>query len=304
VFKQSVVCTAFLALTGAVLQAQTLEAPEHDIVIQGGAMAIPAPDNATFAFIGAEAGLPGKSVKGSPYSADAVTESVQTLADGNKITTKSTATMARDSEGRTRREQSLPMIGPFSSDGPAHKMITINDPVAGVTWILNDTEKTARKLPRAEMVWTAKSSSGVAVQKEVHVAMATGAGPVRSEQVMIRHIGSADAKSLPTPKSETLGQRTFDDVVADGTRSTITIPAGTVGNERPIEVVDERWVSADLQTVVMSKHTDPRMGETTYRLTNISRNEPSPALFQVPVDYKVVEGDQPMELRIDKKVEK
>jgi hypothetical protein len=79
-------------------------------------------------------------------------------------------------------------------------------------------------------------------------------------------------------------------VEAEGTRTTVTIPAGAMGNERPLLIVSERWYSAELQTVVMTKHSDPRFGDTTYRLTNISRSEPDHSLFELPADYKVTEG--------------
>jgi hypothetical protein len=70
----------------------------------------------------------------------------------------------------------------------------------------------------------------------------------------------------------------------------VTIPAGEIGNERPIQIVDERWYSPELQTVVMTKHSDPRFGETVYRLTNIDRNEPARALFEVPADFTIKDG--------------
>ena len=76
-------------------------------------------------------------------------------------------------------------------------------------------------------------------------------------------------------------------VLADGTRTTMIIPAGAMGNVAPIEVVSERWFSQELQTAVMIVQRDPRSGETVYRLTNISRAEPPPDLFVVPPDYKL-----------------
>ena len=92
-------------------------------------------------------------------------------------------------------------------------------------------------------------------------------------------------------KEENLGMQVIEGVSAEGTRTTVTIPAGQIGNEQPIVTVSERWFSPDLQTVVMTKRSDPRMGTTTYRLTNINRSEPAASLFQIPADYKVVEPE-------------
>ena len=85
-----------------------------------------------------------KPVKGAPYSAQAITESRQRLADGNEIVNKSEATVYRDTQGRTRREQTLKMIGGLSEAAPL-QLITISDPVAGATYTLDPSTKTARK---------------------------------------------------------------------------------------------------------------------------------------------------------------
>jgi hypothetical protein len=84
----------------------------------------------------------------------------------------------------------------------------------------------------------------------------------------------------------TLGSKDFDRVRADGSRTTWTIAAGKIGNEKPIDVVSERWFAPDLLLVVSSRYFDPRRGETTYRLTNLKRGEPDASLFQVPADYE------------------
>jgi hypothetical protein len=94
-------------------------------------------------------------------------------------------------------------------------------------------------------------------------------------------------------KKESLGTQTIEGVNAEGTRATLTIPAGEVGNTLPIEVVDETWYSPELQIPVLTKHRDPRSAETTYRLTNINRGEPDRSLFEVPADYTVAEGKMP-----------
>jgi hypothetical protein len=96
---------------------------------------------------------------------------------------------------------------------------------------------------------------------------------------------------------EKLGTANVNGVQAEGTRTTMTIPAGTMGNVRPIEVVTERWFSPQLQVVVKSKHSDPRTGEQIFEMTNIRPGEPSPSLFQVPADYKVTEGPSRVDIK-------
>jgi hypothetical protein len=91
-------------------------------------------------------------------------------------------------------------------------------------------------------------------------------------------------------KTESLGRQTIEGVPADGRRTTMTIPAGQAGNDLPIHIVVESWYSPDLQATVLSKHSDPRNGETVTRLTNIGRGEPARALFETPADYKIGES--------------
>ena len=67
-------------------------------------------------------------------------------------------------------------------------------------------------------------------------------------------------------------------------------PVGKIGNDRPITIVTEVWTSPELKTIVLSKRNDPRMGEQTFKLTNIQRSEPDPSLFTVPSDFTITEG--------------
>jgi hypothetical protein len=206
----------------------------------------------------------GKVVTGAPYSATAITESVQTLSNGARITRKTTASIYRDSQGRTRREMSLDGIGPFATAGEPAQMIFINDPVAGVHYIIEPRNRTARKMD---------------------------APPQRGDRPGPRpphHQGPENEP--PDVKTESLGKQTIEGVEAEGVRSVITIPEGRIGNDRPIEIVSERWYSPELQTVILNKHDDPRFGETVYRLTSINRAEPAQTLFDVPSDFKVEEG--------------
>ncbi len=86
---------------------------------------------------------------------------------------------------------------------------------------------------------------------------------------------------------EDLGSKNVEGVIAQGTRVTETIPAGQIGNQLPIKVVDEVWHSAELQMDVMTTHSDPRTGEVVYKLTNINRANPPRALFEPPADYTI-----------------
>src|SRR6202011_304482 len=124
-----------------------------------------------------------------------------------------------------------------------------------------------------------------AVRTESHVMVFTSDTPGAPGMQIV----SDSMENRNPPKTELLGTQIIEGVSAEGKRVTETIAAGKVGNERAIEVVNETWYSAELQTVVKSRHSDPRTGDVVYSLTNISRAEPDPTLFQVPADYKVRE---------------
>ncbi len=127
----------------------------------------------TVGAIGGDVRFEGAPVKGAPYSAEAVTEVVQKLADGNKIRHENRTTIQRDSEGRTRREETLESVGPWST-AQAHKMIFINDPAARVQYILNPDDKTGRKIPAPDMSnlpigWSAQAD-GASADVLIHAA--------------------------------------------------------------------------------------------------------------------------------------
>ena len=202
-------------------------------------------------------------VKGAPFSAQTSIETSQTLADGTNIDRKSNGMVYRDSEGRTRHEQNLSGIGPVAVAHRSGQFVMIHDPVAQRHYVLNPESKTARVMAPH------RHGGGESPDAEGGKRM---------------HGDSANATK------ESLGTQTIGGVAATGTRITRTIPAGEIGNDKPIQIVTERWYSTDLQTVVMSKHSDPRWGTSTFQLTNISRTEPAASLFQVPADYTVKQG--------------
>jgi hypothetical protein len=276
----------------------------------------PVPDKAEVIFkvIGPKFAF-GKVVKGAPYSAAATTETIQTLSDGNQIIRKNESKLYRDSEGRTRTEQTLGTIGKWTSGGEAQQNIFINDPVAGVSYSLDPRTHTAYKsvYPQKKLLLTPNGPNGTYVINGQTVTKAEFEAAVEKKMKAHEEMLAKERKgasNAPEPKTklemlqtgktdadpwkkESLGTQTIEGVNAEGTRATLTIPAGEVGNTLPIEVVDETWYSPELQIPVLTKHRDPRSAETTYRLTNINRGEPDRSLFEVPADYTVAEGKMP-----------
>ncbi|MGH9444159.1 MAG: hypothetical protein ACRD3O_00195 [Terriglobia bacterium] len=262
-----------------------------------------------------------KTVIGSPYSAEAVSENRQILADGNVIDHKESSMIYRDSAGRVRREtngigmlgtggsvqsfaqtsgngapgagmvtvpdnaggpevavrtgpvmggesvstqagpggKTLSVIGAETVNAMGGKRVTIYDPVSQITFLLDPARKIAYKMIRPP-------------EEMTHF------------RAFVQRNGSRRESNIT---SQSLGTRTFDGVTAYGTRTTMVIPAGAIGNEKPITVVSNRWYSPKLQTNVMTRRDDPRFGVITYQLKTIKLGEPSEALFKVPVGYTI-----------------
>jgi hypothetical protein len=213
--------------------------------------------------MGFEGEMHSKVVTGAPYSAQFQIQSSQTLSDGNQINRTVTGTMYRDAQGRTRRETTMPAIGPMATSGGTKQVIFINDPVAGFQYVLHPDRKTAEKFP-------------------IH-RRDTAVAPTAA-QTQLRQQFQSEVKEEP------LGTQTIAEVQAQGNRSTRTVPAGQIGNTQPIQITNERWYSPDLHVDVMTKRSDPRIGNYVFQLSDISRSAPSESLFTVPSDYTVTPG--------------
>jgi hypothetical protein len=232
----------------------------------------PPPFGAPMELMGFEGMHGGKVVKGAPFSAAATSETTSTLQDGSVLHRTSQVAMFRDSQGRSRHEATFSGFGPLSASGTPKKMVMISDPVAGVRFMLDDEQKVAHKS-------ALHTHGGSSANTETVPAFA---GKVQDR------MQKEEAAGLL--KQESLGTQTINGVVAEGTRTTHIIPAGQIGNEKPLQVVSERWFSADLQIVLKSTRTDPRFGTTTYTVTNLQRTEPAATLFTVPAEYTVQAG--------------
>ena len=270
----------------------------------------------------------GMTVVGAPYSGEEVSETSQALADGTRIHRETKTTVYRDTQGRTRRE--------------APDNITITDPTASVTYLLDPKTMTGQKLtmvggsytimrsgsfggtlaPPGPSSFTMTSSAdgpatitlnvnGVPLdEKAVAEALAKAKASGSTQTITYERrevttaVGSGGSGSgvgvggaaggvfriaPKKPEGESLGKQMMEGVNAEGTRYVSTIEAGAIGNDRPIQISSESWYSPDLQMVIMSKHSDPRTGDESFRVTNISRGEPAADLFQLPTGYQITE---------------
>ncbi len=267
-----------------------------------------------------------KVIKNKPYSLEAVSESVQVLADGNRITRKTSVKMFRDGEGRTRREGNgvadnfnTSQTSGFSfafSFGVADS-VSIYDPVNSVRFSLDPKTKTARRYNSQNLFGAAnffangpdtparvetKNLSELSAEQRTEIEkkiaqykknsdeMEKKFAKIDNEFSNVLILGSLGSLSYNNAKPESLGTKTIEGVEAVGTRTVKTIEAGVVGNELPIEITYEKWYSEDLDLIVYSRKYDPRSGEQIYRLININQTEPDNSLFTIPADYKIVES--------------
>jgi len=230
-------------------------------------------------FAGAERSVLAAPVAGAPYSADEVTTFTQTLADGTHIQREDKVTVYRDSQGRVRRE--------------TPNQITIADPVTGVAYSLDPNKLTARRLMVLESNLLVVPRNAITARSE---PAAAAAGAPRTTFSLVGRISEANTSVFGDDRADvatnsagrqSLGARSIEGVLSDGTGTTETLAAGSIGNDRPIQVVDERWYSSELKTTTMTRRSDPRTGEQVFRLANIRRGEPSPDLFQLPAGYHV-----------------
>ena len=274
--------TAVCALTGLAQDATSSSTASRGGVAQG-----------TMGFSGR--GFMGTPVTGAPYSAQRVNEHVQVAADGTRFTQNNRQeTIYRDSQGRVRTERSI-MTGPSTpADEPA--VIEIQDPVAGFSYTLDARNKVAHRVALQTPETRRQAAVGVGGRVATGAIGGVVTGSSARTGSFTGMITAPATRSAPEVKQEDLGTQQIEGVVAQGHRNTTTWAAGTQGNDRPFQVVNETWFSPDLKEMVLSRTTDPRSGENTNKLINISRSEPSADLFIPPADFQVVDETGPFQI--------
>jgi TonB family protein len=335
--------------------------------------------DSAFQFFSQERSFDDRLVTGAPFSADVVSETIQTLQDGTRIVQRYEGRIYRDSRGRTRSERTYQMGGTIEQK----QTINIYDPVDGASYRLDSDTRTGRKSvypklappqpqtpvssnpsadskdprkgkasgvtpakainkiqPSYPAIAKAANASGpvhveilVSETGEVLEAHAVGGHPllhdaavqaargwtfkpaevsgraVKTRGILTFNFGLTDeapapaglTKTIvkPATKTESLGKQMVEGVECEGERAVTTMPAGTIGNDRPIETVNETWYSPELRIMILSKRSDPRFGESTYSVTNIIRSEPYAELFLPPSDYKLIDGDSKKQITLD-----
>ena len=259
-------------------------------------------------------------VQGAPYCADAVHETAQVLADGNRIVQKQSSRQCRDAQGRTRQEVT-------GRGGRVN--VFLRDPVAKEAWLLDGDRKLAVRLdmPRQPLAaiepkmwerikdWSEQMRDHVRDKLKWHGNAEASAPPMPPMPPLPAVAANPDIAmrlaipamhglhdGMPPPialHARLLGPRgpgtttmlpseNVDGLRAEGKRTTWTIEAGRIGNEKPITIVNEVWSTPDLGITLRTRDVDPVVGEATYKVQNVQRGEPDAQLFKVPADYAKV----------------
>jgi hypothetical protein len=258
--KQLLVISAGAALAAAVLDAQTSRV---ELAFQQPGWTATSEYKFNVIHMNRPDGQTGP-VAGKPFSAIEVRHVIQTLADGTHVDQPETTASYRDAQGRMRAEH--------------RNRVLIYDPVAGFVYALDTRTKTYRKTPISDGT---ASTTIAATNSGTWVATDHSTPPAYGDVSARRMHGH---NRVP-PLTEDLQPQVVNGIRAKGSRVTMTVPKGTFGNDRDVNVVNERWYSDDLQVLLKSSNSDPRFGVTTYELTNIMQAPPDPSLFQVPADY-------------------
>jgi hypothetical protein len=221
--------------------------------------------------------LTGPPVLGAPFSAEATTTIIRTLDGRSRQHLTTTARYFRDSAGRVRVEQSPGATPRTLSE--RHIGITVDpDPGDGRVYSLDPVSQTVRQSPLVRMGWLAGGGRvfGVPIGGVRFLAFH------RAQDLLAGATGAPVGEAI---RDESLGRRRIGGVEAVGRRVTLTVPPWQFANDQPIEMIDERWESAELKLLIQSRIYDSRIGVIDYQVTNIRRAEPPLDLFMVPPDY-------------------
>jgi hypothetical protein len=196
----------------------------------------------------------------APFMALAKTLWVHTLPDGSTVTQQNARVVARDVEGRIFQERRT--FVPVPSDGKQESRAyatEYTDPVAHTLYRCNADMKVCNLFPYYEPITEALVPAGLQPDGTTYLTR------------------------------ENLGMDTFSGLDVQRSRETITLYAQTAGNSRTILRTSEYWYSPALGVNAQVKRHDPRDGDQTLWLTDISLTAAEPETFKVPAGYRVID---------------
>jgi len=203
-------------------------------------------------------GINLRSIAGAPFSADVVKESITVLPDGSRVPLVTRGRMFRDGEGRTRSEMELVS----AASATPRQVVTIIDPVARVSMVLDPQTKTATVTPMPLPV--TRPASGASAQ-------------ARADRI--------SARSLAIVGAQDMGPSMLQGFSVTGSRR--TRPAAGQSVDKAQSLTLETWFSPELKIELQAKIEGPGGSATTTRLENIVTAEPDRAMFEPPADYTV-----------------
>jgi hypothetical protein len=211
---------------------------------------------------------PGPQMK-VPFTAVIKETFDQKLADGNSIHGTVHYRIARDSAGRTMAQ--MPILCYTGEDGHRHQSYQVHvydrSTNTNESWVLSGGQ------PKIATIYH----------------MPAPQPPSQAELAAMTANAHARQTTMPQWQTEKLGTREFQGLSATGTRRTQTIPAGEEGNALPLIMVNESWISRELNVTVMSIRDDPRQGRTTAEIEELHQGDPDPAIFSPPEGYIIKE---------------
>lgn len=208
-------------------------------------------------------GKPEKPVVGLPIIADQSVRIVTHLANGMAVTRELKGRIYRSADGLERYQ------GTVVSTDPANPSPTM------MAYIIDRVKRTAVLLNSKLLTATTQHLPDNAT---VTISFLPLQVPTQYRTIKLEDVSTSD-----------IGKHTQDGLELTGKRTTGNIPVGKIGNDQPLQVITEEWLSQQQKLIIKQVEQNPLSGERTFELTNIRSEEPDPALFEIPKGYTVKE---------------
>jgi hypothetical protein len=185
---------------------------------------------------------------------------VRTLPDKSTVTTQNERVVARDMDGRIFQERRSFVPVPDAGNQVSRVAATeYDDPVEHLKYICRPIAKSCDLYGYHAPVTDAVTPAGLQPDKFSYVTR------------------------------ENLGTDTFAGLEVERSRETTTHYVQTIGNTGAILRTVEYWYSPDLGVNVQVKRHDPRDGDQTLWLTDVSLTAAAPETFKAPADYRIID---------------